>query len=262
MSDETVNRLFDLSGRVAIVTGGAMGIGRGIAFLLAHAGASVVIADIDAETAQKVAAQVEAIGPRALVVPCDVSNGSQVRGMVAATIERFGRVDILVNNAGVIPVKPVLEMEEEDWDQVLDINLKGTFLCAQAAARDMVQRGQGGKIVNLSSIDGVYPLLVGFAHYDSSKAAVIAFTKNLAKELAPHHVNVNAVAPGIVDTPGVWKLAAPWGLDPNDIYTPRIPWGRLEQPDDVARAVLFLASEAAEYITGTTLFVEGGFLVG
>lgn len=262
MSDSVVQELLDLTGKVAIVTGAAMGIGRGVALLLAHAGANVAIADIDLEGARETASDIEALGVKALAIEADVSSAADVRRMVEATVDRLGGVNILVNNAGIIPVKPALELEEEEWDQVLDINLKGTFLCTQAAAREMVKQGRGGKIVNMASIDGVYPLLVGFAHYDSSKAAVIAFTKSLAKELAPHKINVNAVAPGIVDTPGLRRLAEPWGLDPNVVFSPRIPWGRLEQPEDVAKAVLFLASDAAEYKTGTCLFVEGGFLIG
>jgi len=262
VSDSVVHKLLDLTEKVAIVTGAAMGIGRATALLLAHAGANVAIADLDLEGARKVASEIEALGVKALAIEADVAKAADAKRMVEATVGRLGGVDILVNNAGIFPIKPALDLEEEEWDQVQDINIKGTFLCSQAAARQMVKQGRGGKIVNLASIDAVYPLLVGFAHYDSSKAAVIAFTKNLAKELAPHKINVNAVAPGIVDTPGVRRLAEPLGLDPDVVFSPRIPWGRLEQPEDVAKAVLFLASDAAEYITGTCLFVEGGFLIG
>jgi 2-deoxy-D-gluconate 3-dehydrogenase len=262
MSDSVVQKMLDLTGKTAIVTGAAMGIGRGIALMLAHAGANIVVADINLEGARKVVGEIEALERKALVIEADVSKAVDIKRMVEATVDKFGGVDILVNNAGIIPLKPALDLEEEDWDQVQDVNIKGTFLCSQAVAREMVKQGRGGKIVNLASIDGVYPLMVGFTHYDATKAAVIMLTKSLAKELAPHKINVNAVAPGIVDTPGVWKLAEPLGLDPNVVFSPRIPLGRLQQPEDVAKAVLFLASDGAEYITGICLFVEGGFLVG
>jgi NAD(P)-dependent dehydrogenase (short-subunit alcohol dehydrogenase family) len=254
--------MLDLTGKAAIVTGAAMGIGRGVAVMLAHAGASIVVADINLEAARKVVGEIEALAGKALAIEADVSKAVDVKRMVEVTVDKFGGVDILVNNAGIIPLTPALELEEEEWDRVQDVNVKGTFLCSQAVAREMVKQGRGGKIVNMGSIDGVYPLMVGFAHYDTSKAAVIMLTKSLSKELAPHKINVNAVAPGIVDTPALWRLADPLGLDPNVIFSSRIPLGRLEQPEDVAKAVLFLVSDAAEYITGICLFVEGGFLVG
>jgi len=214
VSNSIVQKLLDLTDKVAIVTGAAAGIGRATALLLAHAGANVAVADLDLEGAKKVAAEVKALGRRALAIEADVARAADVKTMVETTVQKLGGVDILVNNAGIYPVKPALELEEAEWDQVQDINVKGTFLCSQAAAREMVKQGRGGKIVNLASIDGVYPLLVGFAHYDASKAAVIAFTKSLAKELAPHKINVNAVAPGIVDTPGLRRLLSPWALTP------------------------------------------------
>lgn len=262
MSDSVVNRLLDLTDRVAIVTGGARGIGESVALLLAHAGADVAVADLNLEGMNKVAAEIEALGRKALAIQADVTRAADVERMVQATVERFGGVDIVVNNAGIIPPKPTaLDVEEEDWERVHDTNVKGVFLCSRAVAREMVRQGRGGKIVNIASFEGVKPFIGGMIHYEASKAAVIMFTRSLARALAEHRINVNAVGPGVIDTPGVRGPVESLGLDPVAVFGPRIPWGRLGQPEDVARAVLFLASDAAEYITGVCLFIDGGILL-
>lgn len=261
MSD-SVEKLLDLEDKVALVTGGSQGIGRAIALMLAQAGADVAIADLNLEGAQEVAQGIEALGRKALALQADVSRAADVRRMVQATLERFGRVDILVNNAGIFPAKPsALEIEEQDWDRVQAVNAKGVFLCSRDVGMEMVKRGEGGKMVNVASFEGVQPFVSGLLHYEASKAAVIMLTRSFARELARHKINVNAVGPGFIDTPGVRGPMEGLGLDPVAVFTPRIPWGRLGSAEDVAKAVLFLASDAAEYITGVCLFVDGGTLV-
>jgi NAD(P)-dependent dehydrogenase (short-subunit alcohol dehydrogenase family) len=249
--------MFDLSGKVAIVTGARRGIGKGIALKLAEAGADVVVSDISLEDCQKV---VEEMG-KGLAVKCDVTKKSEVEEMVGKTVEKFGKVDILVNNAGIAPTKPFLEITEGDWDKVLDINLKGYFLCAQAAAREMVKNGSG-KIVNTASV-AMGQAGVGFpnlAHYCASKGGVAALTEELCLELTPQGINVNAVAPGVIET----AMSEPILTDPKvkEGLLARIPKKRVGQPEDVAAAVVFLASDEADYISGVVLPVDGGWLAG
>jgi NAD(P)-dependent dehydrogenase (short-subunit alcohol dehydrogenase family) len=250
--------LFDLTGQVAIVTGGAVAIGRGIVRKLSAAGADVVIAyNCSAGPASDLAAQIEAAGGRALTVCADVRDPDQVQAMADQTVETFGGLDILVNNAGIFTVSPQTELALEDWDAVLDTNLKGLWLCTRAAARHMIARGGGGRIVNIASINGVHPGFGGTAHYDASKGGVIAYTKALADELAPHKIRVNAVGPGLIDAPGL-RANAP---DLAEMVEQRMPLKRLGTPDDIGNAVLFLASRASDWVTGQTLFVEGGYLL-
>lgn len=256
-----MQKLLDLSGKVAIVTGAGRGIGPAIALELADAGADVVVASRTLAELEKVAKKVEALGRKALAVTADVGRAADVKKLVEATMSQFGKIDILVNNAGIFPVKPFLEITEEEWDRVQDTNIKSQFLCCQAVAREMVKQGNGGKIVNLSSIEGAFPLTAGRTHYHASKGAVIMFTQGLAKELANYKINVNAVAPGLTDTPGAQSMAGMYDLN-SFVATARIPLGRLGQPEDIARAVHFLASDAADYITGFCLFVDGGLLLG
>jgi len=262
--------LLDLSGGVAIVTGGAMGIGQGIAFRLAEAGASVVIADRDLEAAQRTVGLIIERGGRATAVQVDVGAVDDVQTMVQQTLDAFGQVDILVNNAGIFPFAPALEVSEELWDRVLDVNLKGAFFCAQAAARQMAQAGTGGRIINITSIDALHPT-GALTHYDTSKGGLVMMTKSLAKEFGPYGITVNAIAPGSIATPGAAAAtAAPsegiaetsgGGEDLMAAFLARIPLGRVGQPDDIATAVLFLASDAASYVTGSLLVVDGGYLL-
>lgn len=247
-----------LGGKVAVVTGGGAGIGKGIALRLAEAGADLVIADIDEAAGQATAAKIEALGRRALVARVDVSQKSQIEAMVAQA-RQLGRVDILVNNAGVEKISPLAEVSEADWDRVLTINLKGAFLCSQVVAAAMAADQGGGKIINIGSIAGVMPPK-GEPHYAASKAGVHILTKQLALELAPHRINVNAVAPGIIRN----GLSTHQSLkDPARAkqIEQAIPWGRAGTPQDIANAILFLASAEADYITGVVLPVDGGFLI-
>ena len=264
---QTIAQLFDLSGRGAVVTGGAMGIGRSIAYRLSEAGAQVMIADIDLDTARQTAEKVtERAGTRALAIRADASSPADAEKVMQATVEAFGSVDILVNNAGIYPTSPFLQTTEQLWDRVLSINLKGAFFYAQAAARRMIEGGRGGRIINLASIDALHPH-VELAHYGSSKAGVIMLTKDLALELAPHQILVNAVAPGTIMTRGIGGEAqarASAGKSTQELmdeFIRRLPLGRPGTPDDVAKAVLFLASGAADYMTGSVLVVDGGYLL-
>ncbi len=257
-----IARLFDLTGKAALVTGAAMGIGEAIASRLAEAGAAVMIADVNMEAAQATAARLAALGRKVSATRADVSQVTDARAMVAKTVETFGRLDILVNNAGVYPFSPALEMTEEQWDRVLDINLKGSFFVAQAAASHMVEAGRGGRIVNIASIDALHP--TGFlTHYDSSKGGVVMMTKALAKELGPRGVTVNAIAPGGISTPGAAAggSADQASADATAAFMARIPLGRVGDPDDIARVALFLASDASAYMTGSLVVVDGGYLL-
>ncbi len=263
----TISALVDLSGRTAIVTGGALGIGAGIAARLAEAGANVVIADIDAAAAEATAKELTGQGHTALAVQTDMADDESIELMVAAAVGRFGGVDILVNNAGVYPSILVTELTGEQFDRVLRVNLHGVFMATKLVARQMIDTGRRGRIVNITSIDALHPSAPGLATYDASKHGVWGFTKNVALELAPHGIVVNAVAPGSIATPGTQQMTAtahPGGVDMaavSDAMSARIPMGRTGEPDDIGRAVLFLASDLASYITGAQLVVDGGMLL-
>jgi len=263
---QTIAELFDLSGKGAVVTGGAMGIGQAIAFRLAEAGAGVTVADVDLAAAEQTVAQIHAEGRKAQAVKADARSAADARKAVRATAEAFGSIDILVNNAGIYPLVPVMEVTEDLWDMVLDVNLKGMFLYSQAAAAVMIEAGRGGKIVNIASIDGLHPN--GEAtHYNASKGGVVMLTKALALELAPHNILVNSVAPGGIVTPGSKssiKTLAARGVDlveKGRQNKERTPLGHAGEPDDIAKAVLFLASAAADYVTGSLVLVDGGYLL-
>ncbi|WP_203337340.1 SDR family NAD(P)-dependent oxidoreductase [Nocardioides limicola] len=259
----TVDDLLDLTGRTAIVTGGALGIGRGIVERLAAGGASVVIADTDLATAQALADTVMAEGHQALASHCDVSDEDDVHRLIADAIGWRGRIDILVNNAGIFPVVNVLEMSAADFDRVIAVNLRGAFLCSREAAKRM-RDGGGGRIINITSIDALHPSMTGLAHYDASKHGLWGFTKNLALELAPHRIWVNAIAPGAIATPGVAAMQEPGNEQPNDTleqFVNSIPMHRIGTPDDIARVALFLASDLSSYLTGSQIVVDGGALL-
>jgi 2-dehydro-3-deoxy-D-gluconate 5-dehydrogenase len=250
--------LLDLSGRAAIVTGGAMGIGLGIARRLHEAGASVVLADLDAGAGEEAAEALLAQRPdSALAVGCDVSDPESVESAVAATVDAFGGVDVLVNNAGIFPMLPLGELDLETFHRVLDVNLTGLFLFTKAVSARMIDQGRGGRIVNITSIDALHPSMVGLAHYDASKHGAWGFTKNVALELAPHGISVNAIAPGAISTPGVGDVddAALEG------FAAMIPMRRMGDPDEIGRAALFLASEMSSYVTGAQIVVDGGRLL-
>lgn len=251
--------LISLDGKVALVTGAGRGIGRAIALRLAEAGAAVAVADLDADLALAVTDEIRAAGGTAEAAPADVSDEADVKSVVRACVDRMGGLDVLVNNAGIFPTRPVLEMETADFDRVVSVNLRGVFLCTREAALVMVDRG-GGSIVNVTSIDALHPSMVGLAHYDASKHGVWGFTKNVALEFAPHGIRVNAVAPGGVLTEGVRDMGADTA-EAIAAFSARIPMGRMGDPDDIARAVLFLASPLSAYMTGSQVVVDGGRLL-
>ncbi len=240
-----------LKNKTAIVTGGRQGIGRGIVLALAKEGCNVVVADIILEDCKKVVAEIQKMGVRGLAVKCDVSKKEEVDNLILETIKNFGKLDILVNNAGIYPFISFLEMKEADWDRVLDINLKSVFLCSQAAVKEMKS---GGKIVNISSIAS-FVGFEGLTHYCASKGAINSMVRALALELAHKKINVNAVAPGAIDTPG----ASSGSEEQTKQTIAAIPWARMGTPEDIANAVVFLASEKADYITGQTIIVDGGW---
>jgi NAD(P)-dependent dehydrogenase (short-subunit alcohol dehydrogenase family) len=251
-----VRSLFDLSGKVALITGSGSGMGRGIAARFAEAGASVMLHyHTSADGAEALAGQIRARGGRAVTYLADITSPESVTKLVESTVEILGRLDILINNAGIYPLTGVIEMSVEAWDEVIDADLKSVFLCTQAAARQMIAQGGGGAIVNITSIEAENPA-PRHSHYNAAKGGVLMYTRAAAYELGPYHIRVNAVAPGLI-----WKD----GLDqswPDGVarYLATAPLGRLGQPEDVADACLFLASPAARWITGASLTVDGGVL--
>ena len=271
-----------LAGQVAIVTGAGQGIGKGIALRLAREGAAVVVAEFNSQTAEAAAAEIAALGRDAWPYAVDISDVAAGRGLVDDVSARFGHIDILVNNAGVAQTKMMLDLTESDWDRVIDVNQRGTFFLLQAVAQQMVRqvpealrnggsqapgelRASYGKIVNLSSVAGRRGRSFQ-THYAASKAAVISLTQSAALALAPYRINVNAVCPGIVVTP-MWRQidkdrAAMLGVQPGDAMTAfiqNVPLKRAGTAEDLAGAVAFLCSPDADYITGQTLNVDGGF---
>lgn len=262
--------LIDLGGKAAVVTGAARGIGAAIAARFAEAGASVLLSDLDAEAVQATAANIREQGGRAIAMTADASKVADAEATIARAVEQLGGVDILVNNAGTFPFAPALQVTEELWDRVMGLNLKGAFFHTQAAARRMVAQGRGGKIINLASVEAMQP--IGFlVHYAASKAGVVAMTKALALELGPT-IQVNAIAPGGIQTPGMLasteKFLALLGVPPEvghkqaGKYAQRLPLKRAGEPDEVARAALFLASPLSAFMTGSIVVVDGGHLLG
>lgn len=240
-----------LENKVAIVTGAGVGIGRGIALALAGEGYSVVVADINQENCQKVADELAKSGAESLAVKCDVSSSADVAELFAKTTEQFGRVDVLVNNAGIYPFVPFEKMQESDWDKVMDINLKSIFLCSKEASQIMPE---GGRIINISSIASLMGFS-GLVHYCASKGGVNGMVRALALELAPKKITVNAIAPGAIQTPGAQMTE-----ESQKQTITMIPLKRIGQPEDIANAVVFLASEKSSYITGQVIVVDGGWM--
>ena len=262
------SQLLSLKGKTAIVTGGALGIGYGITYRLAEAGANVVIANRTKEEADKVVAEMTGKGWSVKGITTDVSIEDNVKNMVSQTVAAFGGIDILVNNAGIYPSIPVSKMTLADFENVININLKGVFLTVKYVSEEMIKQGRGGKIINVTSIDALHPSMVGLAHYDASKHGVWGFTKNVALELSPHKIWVNAIAPGGIATPGVQKLQSAMPVDPAadmkkvlELFLQKIPMRRMGEPDDIGKVALFLASEMSSYMTGTQVVVDGGVLL-
>jgi 3-oxoacyl-[acyl-carrier protein] reductase len=245
-----------LSGKVAIVTGGSRGIGRAVSIALADAGADVAIVYAgNRQGAEETVAEIEKRGRRGVMIQADVSQADQVDSAVKQVLDAFGRIDILVNNAGITRDNLVLRMKEEDWDRVVDTNLKGTFLFSKAVIRTMMKQ-RSGRIINISSVVGVSGN-PGQANYVAAKAGVIGMTKSLARELASRGITVNAIAPGFIET----DMTAVLGDEVRDQIMGQIPLARFGSPEDVAAAVRFLASDDAGYITGQTLHVDGGMVM-
>ena len=251
-----------LTGKVALVTGGARGIGRGIALTLAAEGARVAVNYVNrADAAAEVVRLIRERGGDAEAFQADVGHYADAERLVASALSRFGRIDILVNNAGVVTRHPILDVPLEEWDRVIRTNLYGCFHCSRLAGQHMVARGGGGKIVSISSIHGRLAK-AGMGPYCATKAAIDMFSKQLAVELAPHRINVNVVASGTIITEinlPLYQSDRPEDIQKRTAVLHRVPWGEIGQPEDIGRAVAFLASDAARYITGAVLYVDGGY---
>jgi 3-oxoacyl-[acyl-carrier protein] reductase len=241
-----------LTGKIAVVTGGAQGIGQSIATTLAQEGSDIVVADLDANRCEETVARVQQLGRKAMAVSVNVGDWDQVKGMIDQVHKEWQRIDILVNNAGITRDGLLLRMKEEDWQSVLQVNLTGTFFCVKAVLPTM-SRQRSGRIVNIASIVGAIGN-IGQANYAASKAAVIGLTKTVAREYASRNITVNAVAPGFIDTAMTQDLSS----ETKEALLNQIPLKRLGQPSDIADAVSFLCSEKAGYITGHVLHVNGG----
>ena len=262
------DKLLNLTGKTAIVTGGALGIGRGIVYRLAEAGANVVIANRTLEEAEKTAAKLAEKGWKVKAIRTDVSIEEDVKQLAGLTVKEFGGIDILVNNAGIFPSIPVHKMTLADFESVLKINLNGVFLTTKYVSEQMIAQGRGGKIINITSIDALHPSSIGLAHYDASKHGVWGFTKNTALELSEYKITVNAIAPGGILTDGVKKMQASMpvsgGVDMQKMmegFLAKIPMHRMGVPDDIGKVALFLASDMSSYLTGSQIVVDGGVLL-
>ena len=247
--------MIQLSGKNALVTGAGRGIGREISLTLARAGANIGICDVDLATAQSTAAEVQALGRQALALRCDVSKAADIAETVSAFCAQFPALDILVNNAGITRDSLLVRMKEEDWDLVIAINLKSAFLCCKEVSR-LMMKARYGKIVNIASVVGLMGN-AGQANYSASKAGLIGLTKTLAREFAGRNIQVNAVAPGFIQTAMTEKLSPP----DKEKLASQIPMQRLGTPLDVANAVLFLSSSLSDYITGQVITVDGGLVM-
>lgn len=254
--------MFSLKNKVALVTGARRGIGKGIALALAEAGAKVIVTDIDEKECEAVVKEIEKLGSQGLAKKLDVTNKKEVEEAVKAAIDKFGKLDILVNNAGICwPLKPLTELTEEEWDKIVDINLKGYFLCAQAAIKEMIKQ-KWGRIINIASIasGGQGFGAANISHYVATKGGVIGLTESWALEFAPMGINVNAICPGIIET----KMVDQFLADPQakEGFLAKIPKKRFGKPKDIGAAAVFLASEEADYVNGASLIVDGGWLAG
>ena len=262
--NKTLPKFCDLKGRVAVVTGAKQGMGRAHALKLAGAGAKIVVADLDLAGCQLVVDEIKKQRGEALAVKCDMSKKSEIDNLISETIKKFGKLDILVNNAGVFPFKPFLEMQEVDFQKVIDINLKGYFFAAQSAAKEMRknqpnEKGLRGSIVNIASVAAIMGF-EGLSHYCASKGAVVAMSKAIALELAPLGIRINNIDPGSIDTPGTHTST----MDPKAQaeMMAAIPMKRNGNAEEIANAVLFLASDESSYMTGSTIVVDGGWTAG
>ena len=259
METKSIAQLIDLTSKVIVVTGGAKGIGLGIAQRLHEAGATVVIADLDEPAGNAVCTRFNAERPEsALFCKTDVSSAEDVDSLISTTVDKFQTLDTFVNNAGIFPYSLIEDLSEEDFTKIIDINLKGVFLCTKKASQHMIQQATGGSIITVTSVDAIHPSMAGLAAYDASKHGVWGFLKNVALELAPHNIRVNAVAPGGIATPGV---AAMGGGEPDEATLNSIPMHRMGEPDEIGKVALFLASDLSSYMTGSHVVVDGGLLL-
>jgi 3-oxoacyl-[acyl-carrier protein] reductase len=259
--NRTTNKFCDLNGKVAIITGAKQGMGKTHALILAKAGAKVVVSDISQDECQLVANEIKKQRGEAIAVKCDVSLKPEVDNLIAETLKKFGKIDILVNNAGLFPFEPFLQMPEQNFEKVIDVNLKGYFLMAQACAKEMVKQ-KSGVIVNIVSI-AMGQVGVGFSgltHYCASKGGIVAMSQAMALELAQFGIRVNCIAPGAIDTPGASSIKQ----DPKTLEATLagIPLKRMGKPEEISNAVLFLASDESSYMTGSVIVVDGGWVAG
>lgn len=260
-----IGELINLTHKRAIVTGGAMGIGFAISYRLAEAGASVVIVDMQSERAQKASQELRTRGYQATFIQTDVSQEKEIQEMVRTVVGEVGGIDILVNNAGIYPATPLTQITGDDFDKVISVNLKGTFLCSREVSRYMIEQRQSGCIINIASISSIRPLSMGLSAYDASKGGVHSLTKSMALELGQHNIRVNAIAPGSILTEGA--LSQGEGLSQSQWkaelkrFMAGTALGRLGVADDIGRVALFLASDLAGYITGSLVVVDGGLLL-
>lgn len=256
-----------LEEKIAIVTGGAMGIGFGITKLFVEAGARVLIADIDEKQAKASANKLSEFSDQIDIIGVDISKKEAGEKIIERCIKTFNGIDILVNNAGIFPQVPMLEMSPALFDKIYEINLRGLAFIAKAVALQMIKQGRGGKIINMASIDAFHPSTVGLAAYDASKAGVVMFTKSLALELGKDNIQVNAIAPGGIQTEGTSKPSEDSNMTQEEMdkfleeFAKKIPLGRMGVPEDIAKVAVFLASSYANYITGETIVVDGGMLL-
>ncbi len=264
--NKTIPKFCDLRGKVAIVTGAKQGMGRTHALTLARAGAKVVVADISQEGCQLVVDEIKKERGEALAVKCDISQKAEVNNLIQQTLKAFGKIDILINNAGICPFKPFLEMTEEEFKKVIDVNLKGYFLVAQAAAKEMAKNPSTssgrGAIVNIASI-AMGQVGIGFqglTHYCASKGGIVAMAEAMSLELAPLGIRVNTISPGAIDTP----MAASIKQDAKtfETFMAKVPLHRMGKPEEISNAVLFLASDESSYMTGSVVVIDGGWLAG
>lgn len=244
--------MVDLSGKVAVVTGAAQGIGREIALSLAENGAKVIVTDVTDQVFD-VLKEIDALGREGLAIKCDVTDPAEGKDVVGEVLDKYGKVDIVVNNAGIYPARAFTEMTEEEWDRVLRINLRGTFHCTKAALPTMIKQ-RYGKIINISSIAGSVVGFQNLVHYSASKAGIVGFTRSLALEVAQYGININAVAPGTIETPGTKTDEIVY-----EQTRKTIPLNRWGLPKDVANLVVFLASDDSSFITGQCIVVDGGY---
>ncbi|MDH5442359.1 MAG: SDR family oxidoreductase [Candidatus Nomurabacteria bacterium] len=253
--------MFDLTNKVALVTGGQGGMGKAHAIALAEQGAKVIVTDLDLDQCATVTDEIKSRSGESACFKMDVSNKSEVNNVFDQVIQQFGRLDILVNNAGIYSPKPALDLTEDEWDKTINTNLKGQFLCAQRGAKEMA-KNNWGRIINISSVASgqVGVGIAGGAHYTASKGGIIGMSETLAIEWAPLGINVNVIAPGAIDTPMIQSADMP--KEAMDAILERVPLKRIGKPEEVSAMVAFLAAEEASYITGATFYVDGGWLAG